>query len=145
MTYSQGGRRGARLPRPAWRMVRTHFMRALHRRGELPTNPSSRAHELPVVSIKMALIGHFVVLYFGLVTVCTATPISARAFDGAHQAAASPGGLPWPALAAVLAPWVAVAAVVGNLGFSARETHRWYTRTFPNYPRNRSALLPGLL
>jgi hypothetical protein len=44
----------------------------------------------------------------------------------------------WPG--AVLAFWT-----FANLGPRAIATHRWYQRTFPDYPRNRKALIPFVL
>ncbi|MEN4449439.1 3-oxo-5-alpha-steroid 4-dehydrogenase [Mycobacterium sp. SM3041] len=34
---------------------------------------------------------------------------------------------------------------IANLGPRAIATHKWYRRTFSDYPRNRKALIPGLL
>ncbi|MBM4396535.1 MAG: DUF1295 domain-containing protein [Deltaproteobacteria bacterium] len=44
----------------------------------------------------------------------------------------------WPG--AVFAFWT-----FANLGPRAIATHRWYHRTFPDYPRNRKALIPFVL
>ena len=41
----------------------------------------------------------------------------------------------WPG--AVFAFWT-----FANLGPRARSTHRWYQRTFPEYPKNRKAMIP---
>ena len=42
-----------------------------------------------------------------------------------------------------LAPMLA--AVGANLALAARRTHAWYLETFPEYPKNRWAMVPGLL
>jgi 3-oxo-5-alpha-steroid 4-dehydrogenase 3 len=47
-----------------------------------------------------------------------------------------------PACATGALPWLLVAAVTGNLGFSARATHAWYLQHLPNYPRDRWAFIP---
>jgi hypothetical protein len=82
-----------------------------------------------------------VVLYIGLATVCSAGPFSAAAFIDTTAM-----HLPhnFASKVAMLVPWMAVVAVVGNLGFSARQTHQWYIKTFPLYPKSRWAFLPGL-
>jgi 3-oxo-5-alpha-steroid 4-dehydrogenase 3 len=36
-------------------------------------------------------------------------------------------------------------AIVANLALAARHTHAWYARTFPEYPKNRWAMIPGVL
>ena len=36
-------------------------------------------------------------------------------------------------------------AIVANLALAAKRTHAWYLDTFPEYPRNRWAMVPGLL
>eukprot|EP00884_Botryococcus_braunii_P002399 jgi/Botrbrau1/1215/Bobra.0163s0023.1 len=43
-----------------------------------------------------------------------------------------------------LLPWIIFAWVVINLLLAAGPTHDWYRRTFPNYPRKRWAVIPGL-
>jgi 3-oxo-5-alpha-steroid 4-dehydrogenase 3 len=40
--------------------------------------------------------------------------------------------------------WMACMATVVNLSFTAVQTHRWYKKTFNDYPKNRAALVPGL-
>ena len=42
-----------------------------------------------------------------------------------------------------LAPMLA--AVGANLALAARRTHAWYLETFPEYPKNRWAMVPGVL
>ena len=36
-------------------------------------------------------------------------------------------------------------AIVANLALAARRTHAWYLETFPEYPKNRWAMVPGVL
>ena len=38
-----------------------------------------------------------------------------------------------------------LAAIVANLALAARRTHAWYLETFPEYPKNRWAMVPGVL
>ena len=38
-----------------------------------------------------------------------------------------------------------LAAIVANLALAARRTHAWYLETFPEYPKNRWAMVPGLV
>jgi len=33
---------------------------------------------------------------------------------------------------------------IANLAPRARSNHKWYRETFPDYPENRKALLPGV-
>ena len=37
-----------------------------------------------------------------------------------------------------------VVAVAANLALAARENHAWYLRRFPEYPKNRCAMIPGI-
>lgn len=60
---------------------------------------------------------HEVVLYFGLAVVSGA--------DTFYR----------------LAPMLC--AVVGNLWLTAQQTHVWYRKTFPKYPKERKAMVPG--
>ena len=36
-------------------------------------------------------------------------------------------------------------AIVANLALAARRTHAWYLETFPEYPKSRWAMVPGVL
>ena len=50
------------------------------------------------------------------------------------------------ALATWSLPGLAFATyTAANLGPRAIANHRWYRQAFPDYPRNRRALIPGLL
>jgi len=51
----------------------------------------------------------------------------------------------WALMTSTLAGLVFMLFTIANLGPRAMSHHKWYRATFPDYPKDRKALIPGLL